>query len=544
MEKMSGGEAIVRSLIANDVDTVFGMPGVQAYDIFDSLGRHQDKVKTISVRNEQGAGYMAMGYAKSTGKVGTYCVVPGPGVLNTAAALSSAYSAHAPVLCLTGQVPSDGIGLGLGHLHELPDQLATLRSLTKWAERINHPSQAPALIAEAFEKLSTGRIRPVALETPWDVMDSSAAVDIAAATPRARYQPDDIDSDSIADAVKLISQAKKPMIAVGCGAINAGPAVLDLAERLQAPVVSHRSGRGIVADDNVHGFNGVQGYELWPETDLLIGIGSRLELQYDRWVDFPAGMKVIRIDIDPTQFVHRRPDVGIVGDAVLALAELNRSLEHKEVSVKANPERLLTAKAKANKKIHGIQPQVSFLQAIREVMPRDGFISEESSQVGFSSIFGFPIYEPRTFVTCSYSGNLGYGFPTALGVKVANPDKAVVAITGDGGFMFCVNELATAVQFKINLVTLVFNNNCWYNVQRDQEAIFDGRNHVSDLVNPDFVKMAESFGAIGYRVSTPDALKKVLLKAFAADGPVVIEIPCDKGSESNPWPLLLPGADL
>ena len=375
-------------------------------------------------------------------------------------------------------------------------------------------------------------------------MDSSAAVDIKAATPGSRYQSEEVDLDTIAEAVELIRSAKNPMIAVGCGAINAGQEVLALAERLQAPVVSHRSGRGIVADDHLHGFNGVQGYELWPQTDLLIGIGSRLELQYDRWVDMPKGIKIIRIDIDPAQFFHRKPDVGIVADSVIALTELNRSLENKGVSFSDNTERLQEAKAAANKKIYGIQPQVDYLQAIREVMPRDGFISEESSQVGFSSIFGFPIYEPRTFVTCSYSGNLGYGFPTALGVKVANPDKAVVAITGDGGFMFCVNELATAVQFKINLVTLVFNNNCWYNVQRDQAAIFDGRQHVSDLVNPDFVKMAESFGATGYRVTSPDALKKVLLKAFAEDGPVVIEIPCDKGSESNPWPLLLPGADL
>jgi acetolactate synthase I/II/III large subunit len=540
MEEMTGGEAIVQSLVANNVDTVFGMPGVQVYDLFDAFGRHRDEIRTISVRNEQGAGYMAMGYAKSSGRVGTYCVVPGPGVLNTAAALSSAYSAHAPVLCITGQIPANGIGMGLGHLHELPDQLATLKTLTKWAERIDHPSQAPSLIGEAFEKLTTGRVRPVALEMPWDAMDRSAGVDISTAKPRKR-PPGDIDPEKISAAARLLKGARNPMIMVGSGAIHAGEEILDLANRLQAPVVSHRSGRGIVADDNLHGFNCVQGYELWPRTDVLIGIGSRLDLQFNRWIKMPHGLKVIRIDIDPSQFVHRRPDVGIVGDSAVSVATLSQALVRNEISLPPRMGVLQEAKARGDRKIQGIRPQIEYLQAMREVMPRDSFISEESSQVGFSSTFGFPIYQPRTFVTCAYSGNLGYGFPTAMGAKVANPGKPVVAITGDGGFMFCVQELATAVQHRINLVTLVFNNSAWYNVQRDQVGAFDGRTFASDLVNPDFVKLAESFGALGVRVKTPIELKKALERAFVQDGPVVIEIPCEKGSETSPWKLLLPG---
>jgi acetolactate synthase-1/2/3 large subunit len=184
---------------------------------------------------------------------------------------------------------------------------------------------------------------------------------------------------------------------------------------------------------------------------------------------------------------------------------------------------------------------MAYLDVIRDVLPRDGFLVEEISQVGFTSWFGFPIYEPRTLVTSGYQGNLGHGFQTALGVKVGNPDTAVVSIAGDGGFMYGVQELATAVQYGINLVTIIFNNNAFGNPRRDQIDMYDGHIYGTELRNPDFVKLAESFGALAFRANTPDQLRETLETALSADEPVIIEVPCERGSEASPWEFLMPG---
>jgi acetolactate synthase-1/2/3 large subunit len=183
---------------------------------------------------------------------------------------------------------------------------------------------------------------------------------------------------------------------------------------------------------------------------------------------------------------------------------------------------------------------MQFLHAIRQVLPRDGFFVEEICQAGFASRYGFPVYGPRKFVTCGVQETLGFGFPTALGVKVGNPDKAVVAIAGDGGFMFGVQELATAVQFGINLVTIVFNNRAYGNVMRDQQRLFEGRLIGSELRNPDFMKLAEAFDMAGYRAGTPEDLKRVLEKALGEDAPALIEVPVERGSEVSPWEFLMP----
>ena len=183
---------------------------------------------------------------------------------------------------------------------------------------------------------------------------------------------------------------------------------------------------------------------------------------------------------------------------------------------------------------------MSYLNVIREVLPRDGFLVEEISQVGFTAWFGFPVYEPRKLVTGGYQGNLGHGFQTGLGVKVANPDTAVVSLSGDGGLMYGVSELATAVQYQIGLVTILFNNNAFGNVRRDQEKLYDGNIYASELRNPDFVKLAESFGAQAYRAKSPEELRTFLQRALQESGPSVIEVPCERGSETSPWEFLIP----
>jgi acetolactate synthase-1/2/3 large subunit len=539
MTTMTGGEAIVSGLVAHGVDTVFGLPGAQVYGLFDAF--HQAQLKVIGARHEQACGYMAFGYARSSGRPGVFSVVPGPGVLNAGAAMLTAFGSNEPVLCLTGQVPTQFLGKGRGHLHEMPDQLATLRTFVKWAERIEYPDVAPTLVSRAFQEMLSGRHGPVALEMPWDVFTQRA--ETGAATAFAPFPPPLPDPDRIKEAATLVAASKRPMIFVGSGAIDAREEILELAEMIDAPVVAFRSGRGIVSNAHELGLTMAAAYKLWPQTDLMIGIGTRMELPASsfRWPFRPDGLKSIRIDIDPAEMRRLTSDVAVVSDAKAGTRELLAAVS-KAGYRKTSGRRaaIREATAAAQHEIQKVQPQMAYLNILREVLPSNAIVTDELSQVGFASWYGFPVYEPRTFITSGYQGTLGSGFPTALGAKVANPDRPVVAITGDGGFMFGVAELATAMQFNIGVVTLVFNNNSYGNVRRDQRTRFDGRVVASDLVNPDFVKLAESFGVAASRVTSPDHFRPALEKALAAGAPYLIAIEIPKDSETTPWTFIHP----
>ncbi|MCJ8158727.1 thiamine pyrophosphate-dependent enzyme [Sphingomonas sp. LaA6.9] len=533
---MSGAEAILGQMMANGVDTIFGLPGGQLDHFFDAMYNAGDKLRLFSTRHEQGAAYMAFGYARSTGKPGVYTVVPGPGVLNTTAALCSAYATNAPVFCLTGQIPSEGIGKGIGYLHELPDQLATMRTLTKWADRAMTPESAPGLVNQGFTQMLSGRPRPVSLEMPMDVMGAKGAVELLPAA--ARDQAPSLDEDAIAAAVALLKNARNPLIIAGGGAIAAGEALEQLAAMLQAPVVAFRSGRGVVSDRSHLSQMFPAGYDLWKHADVVIGIGSRMEQQYLYW-KVPAHMKVIRIDIDAEELDRIAvPAVAIHADAADAVPALVEKLG-RVIDLRASREDELTELAA---RVRGdvaarVQPQASYLAAIRAALPDDGYFVDEITQVGYTSWYSFPVYEPRHIVTCGYQGTLGYGYATALGVKAAHPDKAVVNVVGDGGFLFTANEMATAAQHGIALVTVLFNNNKFQNVQRQQKEWFGGRLIASDLKNPDFVKFAESFGIRAERVTSPDALQAAIVAALDRNEPALIEVPC--GDMASPWPFII-----
>ncbi|MDB5876045.1 MAG: acetolactate synthase, large subunit [Ramlibacter sp.] len=536
---VSGGEAIVSGLVAHGVDTVFGLPGAQIYGLFDAF--HQAQLKVIGARHEQACGYMAFGYARSSGKPGVFSVVPGPGVLNAGAALLTAFGSNEPVLCLTGQVPTAFLGKGRGHLHEMPDQLATLRTFVKWADRIEYPDAAPALVSRAFQEMMSGRRGPAALEMPWDVFTQRAEV---GASKKLDLLPAPLpDSDRIKAAAALIAGSKTPMIFVGSGAIEACDEILELAELIDAPVVAFRSGRGIVSNAHELGLTMAAAYRLWPTTDLMIGIGTRMEMPASgfRWPFQPAGLKSVRIDIDPIEMRRLISDASVVADARAGSSALLAAVRKAGYSKTSGRRAAIReASAAALQDIQRVQPQMAYLNILREVLPQNAIVTDELSQVGFASWYGFPVYQPRTFITSGYQGTLGSGFPTALGAKVANPDRPVVAITGDGGFMFGVQELATAVQFNIGVVTLVFNNNAYGNVRRDQRERFAGRVVASDLVNPDFVKLAESFGVAAARVTAPDQFRAALEKALAHGGPYLIDIEVPTDSEVTPWTFIHP----
>jgi acetolactate synthase-1/2/3 large subunit len=538
---MTAGDAIVSALEANGVRTVFGLPGVQMYPLFDALYRRRHVIRTVASRHEQGCAYMAYGFAASTGRPGVFSVVPGPGVLNAGAALNTAWAANAPVLCITGEIATPFIGQRRGHVHEMPDQLATLRSIVKWAEKIDRPAAAPAVINEAFRQMLSGRRGPVAVEIAWDILASSEPV--PEAQPAHIDSPLAPDPNAIERAAQVLVTAKHPLIMVGSGAQHAAVEVRALAEALDAPVCAFRGGRGIMPEDHELGLSNYAASRLWPHVDVLVGIGSRLELPYLRWTKnymqyhnvADAPPQLIRIDIDPAEMQRLRPHVPIVADSALAASALREALlrlGNKRIGQRAD---IAGAKSLAAHAIQKIQPMVAYLEVIRQVLPRDGFFVREVNQIGFTSWYAFPVFEPRTYVTEAFSGTLGYGFPTALGVKIANPDKAVICASSDGGFLFGLQELASAAQEKINLVTLVFNNSAFFNVLRDQQLGFDNRIMCAELQNPDFVKLAESFGIAAYRAPSPETLRPILTRALAAECPVLIEVPVPRGSEVSPW---------
>lgn len=530
---------MIRAAAANGTDTIFGLPGAQIYPLFDAIYRDPN-IRDVISRHEQGAGYMALGYAQATGKTGVFSVVPGPGLLNAGAALCTADGTNTPVVCLTGQVVSEFLGKGRGHLHELRDQQAYLRSIIKHVDHIADPTTTSAQINEAFRQAESGRPGPASVEMCWDTMAKSWDVDIGPGNDT--IDKPEVDLDAIKDAANLVAGAKNILIMVGGGARNASDEVRELAEMLGAAVTSFRGGRGIVAEDHPCGTSSAAGRLLWDDTDLLIGIGSRLELQYMRWgswdqyIDSPpeGGAKVIRIDIDPDEMDRFKPTVGLVADALGGTRALIEEVSRTGHNA-GDMDRIAEAKATAHKNIREIQPQMDYLDMMRDVLPRDGVFVEELCQVGFTSNFGFEIYAPRTYITTGYQGTLGYGFPTAIGVKVGVPDKAVVSIIGDGGFMFGVQELASAVQQNIGVVTVIFNNRSYGNVRRDQQRLYDGNIIGADLENPDMVKLAESFGADAYRADSPESLRPLLEKAIDNDRPAVIDVTIERGSETSPW---------
>jgi acetolactate synthase-1/2/3 large subunit len=459
-------------------------------------------------------------------------------MLNASAALLTAYSCNAPVLCLTGQVPAKFLGKGRGQLHEMPDQLATLRSLTKWAEHIARAEDAPGLIARAFQIMRSGRPRPVALEMPWEQF--TARADVEMCDPLALMPAPLPDPDAVTAAARILREAKAPMILVGGGAIEAGAEVLELAEMLEAPVVSFRSGRGIVSDRHDLALNVASGYRMWHQTDVVIAIGTRMEVAHWRWPYVPRDMRYVRIDIDPAEMNRFVADVEILADARVGTRALIEEGRRRNVPKSSRRSATCATKTAVAREVRETLPQMAFLDALRQVLPDDGIVTDEVSQMGFTSWCGFPVYLPRTFITSGYAGTLGAGFPMALGVKVAHPRTPVVSITGDGGFLFAVEELATAVEYNIGVVTLVFNNHSYGNVLRDQQQAHGGRVLGSELVNPDFVKLADAFGVGGARVRTPAELKAALERAFRNGGPGLIEVSVERGSEGSPWRYIHP----
>lgn len=531
MQRMSTAEAAVEMLVRHGIDTVYGLPGVHNDPFFDAMSRADGRLRMLHARHEQTGGYMALGAALATGKPQAFTAVPGPGVLNASAALLTAYGMGAPVIALAGQIPSFAIDRGHGHLHEIPDQLGLLRHLTKHATRIMAPHEAPAEIAHAIRVARSGRTRPVAIEVPIDVWSKRSAVELV--DPLPPLMPP-LDAEAIAAAAAILDKAERPLIVAGGGAQDAGAEVLRIAERLEAPVVTYRRGRGVIPTTHRLAAAYPVGHRLWRDADVVLAIGTRLYTQQSVWgVD--QAMKVVRIDVDPEEHDrYRRPDCAITADAGEALRALQAALP-----ARRRPSRAAELDAQREwfaAQMARLEPQNGFLRAMRAALPEDGILVDEVTQMGFAARLAFPVYRPRTFFS-GYQDNLGYGFGTALGVKAACPDRAVLSIAGDGGFAYQGMELATAMRHSIALVTVVFDDGAFSNVRRIQAEHYGNRLIASDLHNPDFVRFAESFGVAAFRARDAEGLERALRDAFAVNRPALVHVPM--GDVPSAWGMIL-----
>ncbi|MEJ7931082.1 thiamine pyrophosphate-dependent enzyme [Ramlibacter sp. AN1015] len=531
----STAENTVAGLIAHGIDTLYCLPGVQNDHLFNALYDAQDRIRIVHTRHEQGAAYMALGHAMASGRPSAFCVVPGPGVLNTTAALSTAYALNVPVLALTGQIPQRHIGRGYGLLHELPDQLGVLRSLTKWAARIPDAQSARGLVDEAFRQLQGGRPRPVALECAIDVWGRRAPA-VPAPAPAA-VRAANVDEAVLERAVDCLLAARRPLILLGGGAQDAGASVQAIAEALQAPVSSARMGRGVLDVRHALCITPPVAHRMWPQVDLVLAIGTRMQTQYMVW-GMDSGIRVVRVEVDPEEIErHGPPEVALQGRAEEVLPQLLERLRARLAgAVREAPAELAGHRRAVEEQVATLGPQLELLRAIRRVLPEDGIFVEDMTQVGYTARFAFPVWRPRTYLCTGYQGTLGWGYATALGAKVARPEAAVVSVCGDGGFMFNVQELATAAQHGIGVVSLVFDDGAFGNVRRLQQAQFPGRNIADSLANPDFVQLARSFGISAWRADGAAQLEDMLGQALAAGRPALIHVPV--GDMPDPWRFL------
>ena len=532
MVKMSGGEALARCLVEEGVEVVFGVPGIQIYGIVAAL-RDEPGIRMVTTRHEQATTYMADGYARASGKPGVALVVPGVGLYNAASGLATAYARSSPVLCLVGQIPRHQLGKNLGAVHEVSDQLDVIRPVTKWRQQALRPRDVPDTVAEAFRQMRTGRPRPAAIEIPPDALVEREEVQLREPFRVARVVP---SPELLREAARVIARSRLPLIYAGGGVARSDgeAALVRLAEATNIPVITSTGGKGTIPDDHPLSYGSCfspraerqemnQLYDVMQSADVVIGIGARFSLGN------PAGERstLVNINIDDGELTRVQANtVPLHGDARATIEAMLPHLAEAGAGNRAPPAEAVTAARRliAYYDIQLHEPQYPILQAIRSAVPEEAFTVWGITQLGFYARTHWQVSHPKTYIDSGYSFNLGYSFPTALGVKVARPDRPVVCVVGDGGFMFNASELATAVKYGINTTTVVFRNDSYGNIARDLDEVFGGT-YETDLLNPDFVKLAELFGAVGMRAGDPMELETLIPLALEKQAPVVIDVP-------------------
>jgi acetolactate synthase-1/2/3 large subunit len=524
----TGGEWVVEALRAEGVECVFGIPGVHNLPIYDALLRRGD-VRHVLARHESGAAFMADGYARSSGRVGVVLVTTGPGATNVLTPLAESYAGSQPILAIMSDVVSADVGREVGALHEVTNQIECFRPVSRMAELVTRAADIPTTIAGAFELLRTGRPGPIAISIPNDFL--FATTDGVARAGSARRPPCHVAD--VAEAARRLTAGRRPLVIAGGGVVAAGAEaeLVAVARRLGAPVITTVMGRGAISERDPlwHAVlpNGRASEPAIREADVVLAVGCRFAARSTQGLvlklAFGPDQTLIHLDLDPGVIGKLyKPQLGIVGDAKDGLTRLLQALGDGAPAGEWNRAALADAK-RATGPAWSVEAG-RLLAILRDVLPDDGIFVNDQSGVNYWAEWKWPVLRPRTFLYPVGSAVLGYAVPAAIGAQIANPGRAVLAAMGDGGFMFSVNELATAVKYRLPIVFLVVNDNRYGAIKWLQERMFQGRWGETELANPDFVALARAFGARGVKAAGLDDLGDAIRAGFAADGPTLVEL--------------------
>ncbi len=518
---MKGGDILIECLKTQGVSAVFGMPGAQNIQIYDSLLRQgTGSINHFLVRHEYAATQMADGFARATGEVGVAITVPGPGASNASTGILEAFTDCVPVLLITGQSHSDSYKRHPSKMFHGLDQMRFFEPLTKYCAIAHTVSEIPVVVENAFRAMRNGRPGPTVLEFPVDVLTGEGDVRIPPRVERTELSPP--DDTSLSAAVDKIRDAKMPLIFAGSAVIhaNARNELRLLAEKLNAPVIVSRCAKGALSEDHPLALQvcyGFLGQEVLKHTDCLIGIGPRFTSIDSRSWSMQLPQTFIQIDEDKNEIGREYPcEMGVVGDLKLTLQALIE-----DISTDQNGWDAVLPQLRAK---FDTQPPLPIIHELQDVLPRDTIYSIDVHSLGYASFAEFPIYDPRTFLYPNIGVALGYAYPAAIGAKVAYPDRPVICFSGDGGFLMGAMEMATAMKYGINVVAIVVNDDALSAIKGVQAKEFEGRTIDTDLCNPDFVEFAQSFGVYARKVENLEDFKSTLRDALAAEKPALIEV--------------------
>ncbi|HZZ80918.1 MAG TPA: thiamine pyrophosphate-binding protein [Gemmataceae bacterium] len=516
---MTGADLLVHSLHAAGVRVLFGMPGSHTVAIYDAIERHGG-IRTVLMRNEQAAAFAADGYARVTGRPGVVCTTAGPGATNALTGVAEAWADSMPVLLLTGQVNHDRLHEECGNYHEI-DLESILRPCTKYVGTVMANEQIPAMVANAWRALTAGRPRPAALILPQDLMASPAAaapIQLDSANPRPP-----LPERAINEAVRLLAEAKHPVILAGGGAVwaDAAAEIRRLAERLDCPVVTSLNAKGILDEREPHALGharSMRGRVATSHADVMLALGCRFTEVMTGFRKMQVPDRLIQIDLNPGEIGMNYPArVGIVADAKDALQAILARLPAQTSS----DWRDLWPSARA-----AARPKPEWLiDTLRAELPDDAVVFTDASEMAYRMHTDYPAYLPRSFFYPSNYIALGWGFPAAVGAAVALPDRVVVSFSGDGGFVMTCQELATAARYRLRMIILVHNDSAYGAIKHLQRIKCEGRYHDTDLNNPDFRLLADAFGVANQRVHDASTFRAALRDALAHSVPYLIEIP-------------------
>ena len=521
---MTGAEALIESLRMNGVRHIFGIPSTHTLEIYRALGQAPD-ITHITTTHEQGAAFMADGYARTAGRPGVCVVTTGPGVTNAATAIAEAYSDSVPVLCITAHIPSEDIGRGRGHSHELRSQESVLEGITDESRLVLSADDVGPAVHDAFSRFRNGRPRPVCIAIPVDVQEAATSVPIPGA-PTADLRL--ADMDAVDRACRLLSSAEAPAIVAGGGVQGAVEQLMAVAERLDAPVATTLNGKGVVPsghplEASLVIYRSVARF--LEECDVVLAVGTELS-PADFWTGpLDLGGSLVQIDLDPDQIGrNHRVDAALVGDAGPTLAMMLEAVTGPGSRAGTARASHLRHLAKEEALLMG-RPYLPWIRALRAAMPKESSLALDVAMVaGFAA---YPFYDlpgPRTWMNPSGLGTLGYALPAAIGAKVARPDRAVAALVGDGGFMFTMSELMVAVQHRLALPVVIWNDRAFGEISRlMRERGFEP--FATELQVPDLRTLAAAYGAASVRVDEPEDLVAAMEAALAAEGPTLVEVP-------------------